>query len=126
MATGRPTPAQTNSGDHIVVIYESSTQRFGFAAPFVKDGLAGNERSVYLTAESPPEEILAALTARGVRPERAGRRGAFMVLPAHEFFGPSPFDAARWLHRVIQAQTDAARAGFAGLRIVGDWAWTLP
>ena len=125
MTDGRHAFRETAPGDHVVFIYENKAELLAFTAPFIKDGLAKGERCLYLVAGSSPAEVGEALSAAGVRINREIKRGAFVVMTAGEFFGPPPFDAVRATQRVLQAQTEAAADGFAGLRLVGDWAWTL-
>ena len=79
---------------------------------------------MYLAAESSPAEIIEALSAHGVRTNREIKRGAFAVTTAREFFG-YPFNASRAMEQMLRAGTEAASAGFAGLRVAGDWAWSV-
>lgn len=121
---GRQTFARPHTGDHAIFIYEDAAALFRFAAPYINDGLAKGERCVYLAAGSSPGEIIEALAAHGVRASREVKRGAFAVTTAREFFG-FPFTASRAMEHLLRAGTEAASAGFAGLRVAGDWAWSL-
>lgn len=114
------------AGDHIIGIYRDNAELFEFIVPFIRAGLAKSERCLYLAAETRRAEIVDALSARGVRIEREIKRGAFLLTPPVELFGSPPFDPARAIERMLGAEADAASAGFTGLRVVGDWAWSLP
>ncbi len=113
-----------NSGDHVILIYEDGAELFTFVIPFIKDGLAKGERCI-LVVESESAEVVEALSDRAVAINREVKRGAFAVTTAREFFGFPPFNAARAMARILRAQREAASAGFAGLRLAGDWAWSL-
>jgi len=125
MTAGRQRREAARFGDHIIFVYENRTDRTAFAVPFINDGLTRGERCVYVTADSSAAEVTRELSAAGARIIRRNRPGAFIVQPAREFFSLSPFDARRAAERLLQAETEAASAGFTGLRLVGDWAWSL-
>jgi CRP/FNR family transcriptional regulator, nitrogen oxide reductase regulator len=126
MKTGRREFPKTVPGDHVIFIYKDRAELFAFVAPFIKDGLAKGERCIYVVAESTPAEVTEALSATGMRINPEIKRGALAVTTAGEFFGPPPFDAVGAIQRLLKDQTEAAAAGFTGLRLVGDWAWSLP
>lgn len=111
--------------DHVVVVYEDAAELFKFIVPYVKDGLAKGERCVYLAAEAGPGQIVRALSAHGLRADREIQRGAFAVMTTRELFGPPPLEATRAIREILRVQAEAASAGFGGLRLAGDWAWTI-
>jgi CRP-like cAMP-binding protein len=125
VTAGRQRQEAARAGDHIILVYQNRADLTAFAVPFINDGLAGGERCVYVTAGSAAAEVTRELSAAGARIIRRSRPGAFTVRPAREFFGLAPFDARRAAERLLLAQTEAASAGFTGLRLVGDWAWSL-
>lgn len=117
--------AETRPGDHVFFVYEDTSELLAFVVPFIKDGLVHRERCVYLTAESNPADIIEGLAAGGVRVKQETKRGAFVLTTAREFFALPPFDALRATERLLRARTEAAAAEFSGLRVAGDWAWSL-
>ena len=117
---------RATAGDHVFVVYEDAAELYAFVVPYFKDGLAKGERCIFLCAESNPAATVKALAAHGLRIGSEVQRGGVVVIPALEFFGPPPLDAAGAIRAILQAHTQAIAAGFAGLRAAGDWGWTRP
>lgn len=117
---------RATAGDHVFVIYEDAAELYAFVVPYFKDGFAKGERCIFLCAESNPAAAVKSLTAHGLRVGSEVRRGVVEVMPALEFFGPPPLDAARAIRGILQAHAQAIAAGFAGLCCAGDWGWTRP
>jgi hypothetical protein len=124
MTDGRQTFPDVAPGDHIIFIYDDSADLFAFVIPFITAGVARGERCLYIV-DSKPAEAREALAARGLKIARDAKRGAFAVVAAREFFGYPPFNASQAVEHMRRAETDALAAGFTGLRVAGDWAWTL-
>ena len=114
------------AGDHVFVVYEDAAELYAFVVPYFKDGLAKGERCIFLCAEPNPAAAVRALSSHGLRIGSKDQRGGVVVIPALEFFGPAPLDAARAIRAILQAHAEAIAAGFTGLRAAGDWGWTRP
>jgi len=115
---------ETSSGDHIVVIYEAPTELLAFAVPFVKEGLAKDERVLYVLDDLSLKVLTDALTAGGVNVSRETERGALVLMNAQEYY-PPPLDSIRMLDLTRERIRDALSRGFGGLRVVAEMTWAL-
>lgn len=113
-------------GDHVCLIYENTTEQLAAVVPFVKEGLARNERCVVVADEATAAEALQALGTAGIDVAEVRQRGALQVLNARDVYrSPAEFDLQAMADFVRQADQEALAAGFAGLRLSGDTSWVL-
>ena len=116
---------EVSPGDHIVFIYEGTSELRAFVVPFIKEGLARGERCLYVVDDQELPEITEALAAGGVDVDRESRRGALVFMNGEEYAGPPPFDPLRMVELLRGRAAAAASSGFTGLRIAGQMTWTL-
>ena len=83
---------EVSPGDHIVFIYENTRELTAFTVPFIKEGLARGERSLYVVDDQELPEVTEALAAAGVDVDRESRRGALVFMNGEEYAGPPPFE----------------------------------
>jgi hypothetical protein len=114
-------------GDHICTLFDTVEEQLAVAAEYIADGLARNERCMYV---SHPKEALEnfrqALGRQNVDVAAAESSGALLILPtaaAHLVDGH--FDSERMLAMLNSAVEEALDAGFTGLRTCGDMSWLL-
>jgi anti-anti-sigma regulatory factor len=111
--------------DHACLTFGVPEEQFDLTAAFVRDGLAGGLKVMWLSDE-PPEQALAALARRGIAAGPAAADGQMIaaawegsVLSGHAFAAGQAID---WLAGQITA---CRRQGFPGLRIAVDMGWAL-
>lgn len=68
-----------DSSDHLALICESREQRFEAVVPFIEQGLARDERCLYVADTHDRDEVLAALRAGGIDVDRAVAEDALRV-----------------------------------------------
>ncbi|HEU5109281.1 MAG TPA: MEDS domain-containing protein [Micromonosporaceae bacterium] len=117
-------------GDHACWIYDDEDRCLREMARFVQVGLAQRQRVLYLTDSLAPSSLLVALQARGVLAAEAAATGGLVVRPAREVYltgdrSGATVDPARLLRLTHDAVTEAVRAGYAGLRAVGEMTGAL-
>lgn len=113
-------------GEHLCLIYENATEQLAAVVPFLQEGLARNDRCVYVADESSAEEVTQALAAGGVDVAGAHQRGALILLtPREAYLRSGEFDPHAMIDFLHQAVEDALAAGFSGLRGVGEMTWAL-
>ena len=86
--------ASLKQGDHVCLIYENAAEQIAVAVPYIKEGLARNERCIYIVDDRSVEEMVPALSAAGVdvaalnalEPVDASEEGALAraARPAHD------------------------------------------
>lgn len=111
--------------DHACLTFCETEELLDLTAAFVRDGLAGGLKVVWLS-DAPPPQALAELAHRGVEVELATEAGQ-MVVAANEasLLTRQAFSADHamdWLTRQVAA---FRREGYPGLRVAVDMSWAL-
>lgn len=116
---------EINLHDHLCLIYENYEEQLGAIIPFVKVGLARNEKCAYIADDNTAEDVILAL--KEIDEDLFGAsltRGNLSVLTKNESYVKdgyfSPEKMISFLENNIH---DAANAGFAGLRVTGEMTW---
>src|SRR6185295_11380589 len=101
----RPSQARYQYGDHVCTLYGSRAEQLGAAIEFVRGGLAGGERCLYVCCEQTPDEFREELRRAGIDADAEEARNALELITA--------------------ALSEALATGFNGLRGAGDMTWLL-
>jgi len=113
-------------GDHVCCIYETEEQHRELLTPFLSDGLARNERVVYLADAHAPEQVLGYLYDAGVDAEAALAEDRLVILAANETYRPDGgFDPRRMIEVLTRESEAAVTRGFSALRATGEMTWSL-
>jgi signal transduction histidine kinase len=112
---------------HVCFPYESEAERLTAVVQFVREGLSGNERCLFIGSSAEHEELLGALRAEGVSVDRAVARRALVLATQREtYLRTGRFDADDSL-AMLDEHLEAARAdGFVGFRGTGEASGTVP
>jgi anti-anti-sigma regulatory factor len=111
-----------NVNDHACLTFGESEELFDLTAAFVRDGLAGGLKVIWLSDAS-PDRATAELARRGIAVDAALASGQLAAvgcegrLLAGQVFSAS--QAMSWLVREVEA------CGQAGLRLAVDMSWAL-
>jgi hypothetical protein len=113
-------------GDHVCTLFGSPDEQLSAAIDYIQQGLARNERCLYVCGEQTPDEFRAALSNAGIDVAREEARGALVLLTKEtgHLTGGS-FSASRMISMLRKAVEDALADGFAGLCAAGDMTWML-
>jgi len=118
--------ATLRMGSHACLFYENRQEQFAIAAEYVKQGLARNERCLYVCDDCTVDEIEEALDRAGIDVARERERGALVILTTEQaHLNQGRFDVEAMLRMLSQAVEQALDAGFAGLRATGEMTWLL-
>ena len=113
-------------GNHICLIYENSAEQMAAAVPFLKEGLARDERCLYIADDSTVEAIASALAATGVDVAHERKRDALWMLTKQDtYLKDGKFDPVTMIDFLRSAQTQALTDGFSGLRVAAEMTWAL-
>ena len=113
-------------GDHVCTLFSSADEQLAAATDYIEQGLARNERCLYICGEQTPADFRRALMAAGIDVPREEARGALILLTketAHLAGGS--FNATRMIGLLSTAVEDALRDGFEGLCAAGDMTWLI-
>lgn len=113
-------------GDHLCHFYETATAVEAMVVPFFQDGLARNERCLFIADDANAHQTTQMLARAGVDAKREIERGALRILTTREAYLPAGrFEPLAMLEKLERETDDALAAGFSGLRGSGDMAWVL-
>jgi PAS domain S-box-containing protein len=113
-------------GNHICLIYENSAEQMAAAVPFLKEGLARDERCLYIADDRTVEAVASALAATGVDVAHERKRVAlWMQTKQDTYLKDGKFDPVTMIDFWRSAQTQALTDGFSGLRVAGEMTWAL-
>jgi MEDS: MEthanogen/methylotroph, DcmR Sensory domain len=112
-------------GEHLGMVYQDVQEKLSIIGPFIKYGLARGAYCVYVAAESPAEEIAAALNAAGVDVAQEEQRGNLHFLTKWQYHQGQELDPEMMV-RVIRGLVEQARTqGCPGLWLAVEMTWTL-
>lgn len=111
---------------HIALIYETQTEQFDAALPFIKIGLDRNEKCIYITDDNESEEVIRAGSDYGIDIRTALRTGALSVTdPSTTYLRDGYFDADRMFEFLAKEVEMAKAEGYTALRATGEMTWEL-
>src|SRR5688572_10672302 len=113
-------------GDHVCTLFSSPEEQLSAATDYIYQGLARNERCLYVCGEQTPDEFRSALKKAGIDVAREEARGALMLLTKEtgDLKGGS-FSASRMISMLKSAVESSLADGFEGLCAAGDMTWLL-
>ncbi|MBX0297540.1 MEDS domain-containing protein [Haloarcula nitratireducens] len=120
-ATEGHTEHQCN--DHIAQLYETESERFAAAVPFVRHGLDQDERVMYVLDESSESTVRTALSDAGVDVAAALDSGAFSFHTAQDTYLQNGSFTADDMVEFYADTVVAATNEYDALRIVAETAW---
>ena len=121
----KPELDELQQGDHILFVYEDAADLAAFVVPFIQQGLARNEKILYVVDDLRLFQVAEALAAGGVDVTREIERGALIFLNAQEYYGLPRFDTSRMVDLTRLRVREAGARRFAGLRVAAEMTWAL-
>ncbi len=113
-------------GTHVCQFYDGPSQMFEVAIPYVATGLLQNQSCIWVCAGDDGVTKAAEALSRTV-PDLPNRlsSGQIRLLPHRDWYlaPDGTFDGSRVLRQWRQGLTEAASAGYQGLRVLGDTSW---
>jgi hypothetical protein len=111
-------------GDHVCWTFDSDQTRLDATATIVLAGARDGHRIFHVTTTLTPAEVVAGLRARGVDAAALTRTGQLSVHTAEESYLPAGrFDVDATISGWTRTCEEARRAGYTGVRAIGDMAW---
>jgi hypothetical protein len=121
-----PVVGQICRADHIGFFHRSRADQFSVIAPFVAEGLAANQRCLYVAQDNSVPMVLQRLNEAGVPATEAVRSGSLKLLTSREtFLRHGIFQMDRMVEYLREEVEAALHDGFAGLRASGEMTWAL-
>lgn len=108
-------------GDHLCCFYETEEERRAMLTPFLRQGLEGGEKVLYIVDAHTSENVLRYLRDDGLETEPYLARRQLNILTADEcYMRDGSFDPDRTI-ALLRAETErAVGEGYAALRVTGE------
>ncbi|MFB6168001.1 MAG: MEDS domain-containing protein [Haloferacaceae archaeon] len=120
------TTGHAASNDHLALVYADQREQLATVAAYVRDGIARNERCVYVADDNSTRAVRAALGEAGIDVEAACDAGALDLYTAEEtYLGTGSFDRSTTVEFFTDALSRAHQNGFDGLRTATEMTWAL-
>ncbi|RQH01714.1 MEDS domain-containing protein [Natrarchaeobius oligotrophus] len=117
--------SEHESCDHLAFIYDSQSEQFATAIPYIKHGLERGERCVYIADENDTSEVLDALREADVDVDDALESGALVVYTAQDsYLRNGAFDPDEMIE-FISETIEEGSTEYAGVRITGEMTWVF-
>lgn len=118
--------ANLQPGDHAVLVYDRSEEKFSFLSGFYGEGVARGEKLVFYRHEQKEEDVTLSLEQFGLPARRLIGAGELDIIDCGQIFYPngrfSPDEALAEHRRIV---LDALAAGFGGVRVAVDMSWAM-
>lgn len=113
--------------DHLCLIYENHEEQLGAIIPFMKVGLARNEKSAYIADDNTAKDVIAVLKAIDANLFGTSlAKGSLSVLTKNEsYVRNGSFVPEEMISFLGNNTENALKEGFTGLRVTGEMTWAL-
>jgi len=116
--------ARLKKGDHVCLYHETLAEQLAIVAAYIRQGLAKQERCLYIAHERGLKEVTAALQGSGVEVAREQQRAALVLQTVDDVhLKNGRFDCDGMLGFFTEAVDQAINDGFTGLRTAGEMTW---
>ena len=113
-------------GDHVCAVYERPSEQLRSVARYVKAGLKGGERCVYIADDRTVREVQDALAAEGVDVGAAQDSDRLILLTKREtYLANGSFDPDQMIAALSEMTEQALMNDCTGLRVTGEMTWAL-
>jgi hypothetical protein len=118
--------SRLGAGDHLCCIYRDRSEQMPILVPYIIRGLQNNEKCLYIIDESTRQDVFHAFGEAGVDLKAYVASGQCALLTKEEtYLKGGSFDPDGMIATLKQAEADAIREGYAGLRVTGEMTWVF-
>ena len=118
--------AKIKPGEHLCSFYENKEEQFQIAFPFILEGLAKNEKCLYIAYDNSVDEIKAGLLLHGIDVGECLKTSQLDIMTANESY----LKHGRFIldDMILQIDSFVYRAineGYTGVRVTGEVTWLI-
>ena len=118
--------AEIKPGEHLCSFYETKEEQFQIAFPFIVEGLARNEKCLYIADENSVDEVKAGLIMHGVDVKACLRSGQLCIMtPKEAYLKRGKFILDDMILQLDSFVYRALNEGYAGVRVTGELTWLI-
>jgi PAS domain S-box-containing protein len=113
-------------GHHLCCLYETEEEHRALLTPYLRRGLEGGEKVVYIADAHTREAVQEYLIDDGLDPKAYLQSGQLVLgTPRETYLRDGPFDPDRMIAFLRAATEQAAAEGYRALRVTGEMTWAL-
>jgi len=118
--------ADLRPGDHLCSLYETEGEHRTLLTPFLRQGLEGGEKVLYIVDVHTAEAVAGYLREDGVKVDPYQESGQLGILRAEEVYvRDGTFDPDSMI-ALLRTETERALGeGYSALRVTGEMSWVL-
>ncbi len=118
--------ADLRPGDHLCCIHKTKKEHRNVVTPFIRGGLEGNQKVIYIVDANTAEEILDYLRNIDYPPEPYIEKGQLVLLTRDQsYVRGGSFDPDAMIELLEKETKKALEEGFDALRVTGEMTWAL-
>ncbi|WP_436911908.1 MEDS domain-containing protein [Halosimplex marinum] len=120
-----PLDGHDHTNDHFALIYDDRDEQFAATVPFLRQGLEGGEKCMYVGSERSLETVADLLRDRGIPVDEAVESGALVFESvANTYLRDGSFDPESMMD-LYEAEIEAATDEFDAFRVVAETDWIV-
>ena len=121
-----PAIAHMQPGDHYCGIYRTDEDQRAIVVDFVRDGVARNEKMVYIVNVLSAEQLRGTLAAAGIEVDALVEKRQLVILTAKEaYLRDGQFDPDKMIALLDELTEQALAEGYMAMRVTGEMTWAL-
>ncbi len=113
-------------GDHLCCIYQTEEEHRSLITPYIKLGLEGRDKVIYIVDAHTAEELLGYLEDEGLESESYLNSGQLAIFSVDEaYMKGGAFDPDGMIELLRSETEKALSEGYNSLRVTGEMSWAL-
>lgn len=113
-------------GDHRCLGFHSDDDQREVLSAFIRDGLTGGQKVVYVADEDSSGRVRAWLNDRSLSPDTFLATGQLVFSTAEQTYYPGGrFDSDLTIEMLLKSADSAVAGGYRGIRLASEMAWAL-
>ena len=113
-------------GEHVALLYRTRREQLACSIPFIKLGLAANERCLYISDNNPIPVIRKSLSEEGIDVAACEQNNSLCILTKKEtYLRHGLFEPSKVVADLDQWISESLKLGFTGFRATGEMSWAL-
>src|SRR5436190_16190134 len=114
------------SGDHLCLFYEKDpAEQMPALVPFIQEGLARDERIIYIADDQTVEQLRDRLQQSGISVEHETNKDRLNLWTREEWRQPGQLSSDSKARQVQKFISESQARGFKGVRFAVEMTWTL-
>ncbi|MEF8937856.1 MAG: MEDS domain-containing protein [Halovenus sp.] len=121
----RKTFATRDLPRHLALFYRSQSEQLTVASAFVADGLARDERCLYLADQNDPRDVREAFERHGIDVDGRKADGQLDLVDAAQVYTDGAFDPSAAIAQLETRARGSVEEGYTGFRVAGENTWSF-